>query len=405
MRTAILVTGLLALTGALILPGCGGDSSSPNPVTGVSLSPEQMDVEVGHSAEITPTINGDNKGLTWYVNDIENGNETIGEISENSPVTYTAPNWLPNPATVVVKAISVEDSTMYDSCMVAITFDKLFVDADDGNDSNNGCINLPFKTITHAMDQADSGTTVVVQPGVYDLDNGEVFPISVGGEDISLVGMDWETCILRGHGELGYNSTVGVGGQGCNLRKFTVEPGPPAEPTCDVAVFVSGHGCLIDSLRAADRGRYSFLRLSRTENATIQNNYFVVTDGEREDRGYEIVFGNSGTTIRNCTVSGYFSGFFFNGEEDARVEGCVLEGNNYGVELCCYQDNDHNPNPDLGGGARGSAGGNVFGDNAGCDLLNTTYNVIYAKYNTWDNDPPVAGEDYCNTSTGGVITE
>jgi hypothetical protein len=130
-----------------------------------------------------------------------------------------------------------------------------------------------------------------------------------------------------------------------------------------------------------------------------------VTDGARTNRAHEIVFGNSGTIIRNCTISGYHTAFFFNEEEDALVEGCMLEGNNYGAELCCHESSTSNPNPDFGGGARGSTGGNSFRDNLTCGLYNSTYNVIYAKYNTWDNDPPVAGEDYCNTSTGGVVVE
>jgi len=406
MRTVVLAATLLALAGALILTGCGGDSTGPRPVTGVSLAPDQTDIELGHSMQINPTVNGDNKDLTWYVNGIENGNGIVGEITENSPVTYTAPNWLPSPATVVVKAVSVEDTTKYDSCMVTVTFDKLFVDAGSGNDANNGCINLPFKTITHALSEADSGMTVVVQPGLYDHDNGEEFPISLGSpQDVMLVGMDWETCIIRGHSDMGYGTSVQVGGIGCGVRKFTVQPGPPVDPTCNVAVYVYGTGCLIDSLRAADRGRYSFLRLSRTENATIQNCYFVLTDGLREDWGYEVVIENSGTIIRNCTVSGYHAGMFFNEVQDALVEGCVIEDNYYGVELCCFQSNDSNPNPDFGGGARGSAGGNIIRDNFDCGLLNPTYTVIFARHNTWTNDPPVAGEDYRNTSTGGVIVE
>jgi hypothetical protein len=75
------------------------------------------------------------------------------------------------------------------------------------------------------------------------------------------------------------------------------------------------------------------------------------------------------------------------------------------LQLCCYQDDEHNANPDLGGGARGSAGGNTIRNNIECGIYNQTYSVIYAKFNTWTNDPPVAGVDYCNTSTGGVIVE
>jgi hypothetical protein len=406
MKRTTWAAALLISAALTMLAGCGGDSSGPAPVTSVSLEPGQANIEVGHYLQITPTVAGDNKSLTWYVNGVENGNEIVGAISQNSPVKYTAPNWLPDPATVVVKAVSVEDTSLYDSCVITITFNKLFVDAVGGNDDDNGCINLPFKTITHAMAEADSGTTVVVQPGTYDHANGEVFPINMGvGQDVELVGMDWETCIIRGHSDMGSGVCVAVSGQGCRFRKFTIDPGPPVDPACNIAVSMGGTGCLVDSLRTAHRANYSFLRLQYSTDCTIENNYFVVTDGEHVDRGYEIVFGNTGTVIRNCTVSGYWAGFFFNLDEDALVEGCVLEDNNYGIELCCFESETSNPAPDFGGGARGSAGGNFIRNNVGCGLLNSTYNVIYAKYNTWNNSPPVAGEDYCNESTGGVVVE
>jgi hypothetical protein len=405
MKKFFLVAALFAITGLLVFQGCSKDSSAPQPVTSVSLGPNQVNVELGHSTQITPTVNGHNKELRWYVSGVENGNELVGQISQNSPVTYTAPNWLPDPPAVEVRAVSVEDTTAYDSCMVTLTFNKLFVDAENGNDADNGCINLPFKTITHAMDEADTGIIVVVMPGVYDHDNGEEFPIGLSGLNITLVGMDWETCIIRGHGETGYQPSVNVGGQGCKFRKFTVEPGLPEEPASSVVVHVSGDDCLIDSLRTAYRGAFSVLRLDESENATIQNNYFVVDDGETWDRGYEIVFNNSGTVIRNCTVSGYFTGFFFNTDQDALVEGCVIEGNQIGVDLCCHESETSNPSPDFGGGARGSAGGNSIRNNTQYGLMNETYNVIFAKYNIWNNDPPVAGEDYHNTSSGGVVVE
>ncbi|MGD9141141.1 MAG: DUF1565 domain-containing protein [bacterium] len=406
MRTPVSAATLIGIASVLVIAGCGGDSGSEaNPVTAVSISPDAMDIEVAHSRELTATVSGSNKNLTWYVNDIENGSDIVGEISENSPVTYTAPNWLPSPSTVLIKAVSHEDTTLYDSCAVNITFNKLFVDADNGNDSNNGCMNLPLKTITHAMSETDSGTTVVVFPGVYDSDNGEDFPINMGiGRGVTLVGMDWENCIIRGRSDIGSMTTVSVSGWDCRFRKFTVEPGPPVEIIPHITISVGGTGNMVDSVRTSYRADY-FLRVQGSTDVTLQNNYFVVDDGERLKRGIEIVFNNSGTIIRNCTVSGYFTGIFFNQDEDALVEGCVLEGNDYGAELCCFESETSNPNPDFGGGARGSVGGNRFANNASCGLYNPTYNVIFAKYNTWDNDPPVAGEDYCNTSTGGVVIE
>jgi len=40
-----------------------------------------------------------------------------------------------------------------------------------------------------------------------------------------------------------------------------------------------------------------------------------------------------------------------------------------------------------------------------CGLENAGTSTIYAKFNIWDNDPPVEGEDFCNLGTGVIIVE
>lgn len=62
-------------------------------------------------------------------------------------------------------------------------------------------------------------------------------------------------------------------------------------------------------------------------------------------------------------------------------------------------------NPDFGGGARGSLGGNIIRNNSECGLWFDLPHPIYARYNTWGNDPPVPGEDYCQMGDGDLILE
>ena len=120
----------------------------------------------------------------------------------------------------------------------------------------------------------------------------------------------------------------------------------------------------------------------------------------------EIISGDVGTMIRDCTFTGFTEGLFFNGSSNALVQGCTFDGNAWGVGTCCYNSGTHNPNPDFGGGARGSLGGNIFGSNTACGLSSDTNSTIYAKYNTWPHNPPVAGVDYCYTGvSGGIIVE
>src|SRR5439155_882254 len=55
-----------------------------------------------------------------------------------------------------------------------------YVNASAGSDMNPGTQTSKFKTITKAMSVATrSGTTVQVDPGLYDVANGEIFPITL----------------------------------------------------------------------------------------------------------------------------------------------------------------------------------------------------------------------------------
>jgi hypothetical protein len=170
-----------------------------------------------------------------------------------------------------------------------------------------------------------------------------------------------------------------------------------------------GESVRVDSLRTAHRTYYAPIRLRYAANAIVENCVFDVpylappTSGIGQNRGFEIIRGNPGTIIRGCTVSGFSEGLRISADNDMRIENCIIEENDYGVYLCCYQSDDHNPNPDLGGGARDCPGGNTIRNNFTCGLYNETYNVIYAMFNTWTNSPPEPGIDFCNTSTGGVL--
>jgi parallel beta-helix repeat protein len=259
------------------------------------------------------------------------------------------------------------------------------------------------KTITRGLALAEAGMTVLVFPGLYDVQNGEVFELEIP-EDVDLVGMDWETCIINGHWTGSYNATILMDGRDASFRKFTLEMGEPVEEAWDVAIRVRNENQLVDSIRVFERGDFSVLRTGAADNTILQNCYFVVSDGETRYRAFEIAGASDNLIIRDCTAIGFNEGIFVNGMQEPLIEGCTLTGNNYGVGLW-YEPPLNDPNPDLGGGARGSAGGNDLSGNASCGINNRTTNAIYAKFNTWENDPPVEGEDYCNNGTGSVITD
>jgi hypothetical protein len=290
--------------------------------------------------------------VDWYVAGIEGGNTTVGTITQGNPATYTAPDAIPTPALVLVRAVSTDDSTKSDSCQVTVTFDRIYVNSTTGHDTTGvGGRNKPYRSITKGLAEADPGMTVLAAPGVYDTTSGETFPISVP-DSVVLEGENWETCIIRVDAEaLNVRNAVRMGCDDCAIRKFTME-----------------------------------------------------------ERGLEIVFNEDGnnTILRNLTVSGFSTGIEFNYMQNTLVENCYLSGNSRGANLCCRLDANSQPNPDFGGGARGGLGGNDFSGNPSCGLTNSTANVIYALNNTWGNTPPIPDTDFCNWDSangGDVITQ
>jgi len=398
---------MCACAASAIIYGCSGEDAGPNPVTSVGIVPSEIDVDLGHSVELEATVKGgDNRGLTWYVNGIENGNVVYGTITGNSPVTFTAPDHLHLPSTVTVKAVSVEDTTKSGTCTVNIVFKKMFVDPEDGSDlEGNGSVNLPFKTITHASEEAEPGMTIFAQPGVYSEAGGETFPIGVRADSVVIEGMDWEQCIIRGHDKVyTYHATIGLGAYtGASLRKFTIEQGLPADEVL-VTLYIGGTDTHVDSIRVFERAYYAVCRAENTIRPVIENCEFIVDDGLALQRGLNVFNNNSGGIVRNCKFKGFHTGLRITNTSDPLVEGCTLEGNNVAVEVR-LEDSPNSVNPDFGGGARGSLGGNIIRNNSECGLWFDLPHSIFARYNTWGNDPPVPGQDYCQIGDGDLILD
>ncbi|MFZ1946380.1 MAG: DUF1565 domain-containing protein [bacterium] len=297
-----------------------------------------------------------------------------------------------------------DDETTEPVCDLTVT--GLYVNASTGNDlTGTGCPRRPLKTITRALELAEPGYTVHVAPGTYDSVLGEVFPLTIE-DSITVVGDNWETCVISGRGDNAssdYNEAVTMSGESSALRRFTLEQGGGEGEPWHLAIYVMywATGALVDSIRIFDRGDFSVLRIQGARDCVVSSCRFTPT-GAVVGRGFEVCSNDSGTVIRNCTVTGFSAALFFNYKSNAAVEGCVLEGNGLAAELCCTQYEDSEPNPDFGGGSRGSAGGNIIRNNEECGLYNDTPNEVFAKYNTWENDPPVEGTDFCNVGGGSV---
>ena len=147
---------------------------------------------------------------------------------------------------------------------------------------------------------------------------------------------------------------------------------------------------------------YSVIRISGVGDALIENCVLVNTLDPGTKRAYELI-NSSHSVVRDCTISDWWTGIYVASTADPLIENCTITGNKDGVSATTDE-----ANPDLGGGARGSLGGNIIQGNT-YGVYNKSLLGIFAKYNTWNEDPPVEGPgtpcDYYNSNGGSVIWE
>ncbi len=89
------------------------------PDVSVAVVPATATVATGGKQAFQATVTGDsNIAVTWQVNQVAGGNDTVGTIDSSG--NYTAPSALPNPATVTVTAVSQADPTASGSAQVTL---------------------------------------------------------------------------------------------------------------------------------------------------------------------------------------------------------------------------------------------------------------------------------------------
>lgn len=197
MRTALFILAIVATF--IFILNCGGDDvvKIDEDVT-VALYPDTA-VTAFYSDTVTFSANvwnTTNTAVRWYVNNIENGNETIGTIDTTGE--YIAPGAAPDFDEVVIKAVSVADSTKYDTSFVYV-LDRsfIFVNADSGDDVNGkGSQVNPYKTITKGLSKALDGQIVIPATGTYNVALGEIFPLTPT-QDVTVQGLGASLTIVE----------------------------------------------------------------------------------------------------------------------------------------------------------------------------------------------------------------
>jgi parallel beta-helix repeat protein len=421
---------LIPVIVSLMVGGCSDDEDSPaapTPVTGLSIEPGSMDLEISRTVTVTATVTGgDTRQVGWYVDGVLGGDEEVGIITQSNPASYTSPDSVPDSVSVLIRAVSLEDTTHSDTCRVHVSFTTVYANATAGNDeSGSGGYEKPVKSITRALalasaelagdapdhrsnsTQPPTGVTISVAAGVYDNANGEDFPLELT-DNISIVGDDWETTIIRGdYSGSSYNLAVDITGTDCALRKLTLEQSESAANDWRLAIHAHGNAARvhIDSIRVLERPLYGVIRVWKIPDTLVENCVLTVDDGEEQSHGIELQGNQENTILRNCTISGFWYGMTIADLANPLIENCRFENNSTGLLVGFAGQPEDDANPDLGGGARQSAGGNVIRNNSSCGIRNETTHAIYAIGNTWTNDPPTPEEDHCNMFGGSVIWE
>jgi len=123
-RVSVLLLGLATLP-FVPLTGCGGGNSGspplPQSVT-VTVSSSSSSVLLGNTQQLTAAVTGtSNTAVTWSVNGVSGGNSTVGTISSTG--LYTAPQDLPNSASVTIQATSQANSSASATAVLTVSSD------------------------------------------------------------------------------------------------------------------------------------------------------------------------------------------------------------------------------------------------------------------------------------------
>jgi hypothetical protein len=121
----------------------------------VSVSPATANVSTGMTQQFTATVTGTTTTtVTWSVNDVAGGDDTVGTIDADG--LYTAPATLPDPATVTVKAASTVNTNKSGSATVTVVSGGLTV----SGTATKGPVNGATVTVYDVNADGTNGSTL-----------------------------------------------------------------------------------------------------------------------------------------------------------------------------------------------------------------------------------------------------
>ncbi len=374
---------LLPSLAGLLIVACGDDeTTSPNgeiEVT-VSVSPGRAIVELGAELQFTAFVFGTGqRDVVWFVEDLQGGNATFGTIDSSG--LYTAPSAEPDIDSIKVTAVLQVDPSKSDNSWVLLSDPtKIYVDTSGSDTEGTGSRSNPFRTITFALSQWQSGQTIEVGLGTFDLSGGEAFPIQVG-TGVSIKGVDKDSTFIVGPGgsldEAG--SVFSINGDAVSVSRLSVS----TANSSGVGVW------LLPGIQ------------TRIRSSQIGPNYVGV---------YVTGAGSPRPIIESNVITGDSIGIATASDcepiiRDNQITNCGI----YGVQIL------DTSRPDMGVNDSTGAGGNTIrdcGPNNHWLVYNLSPDTIMAIGNSWviespidDNDQFIYDDDEAPGSSGPVLLE
>lgn len=267
----------------------------------------------------------------------------------------------------------------------------VYVDPQIGNDSNQGGIHTPLKTITQALKIAQDYTVISLAPGNYNEETGEVFPLIIKN-NITLKGVtggQGNSVIIEGNGAFISHTAA--------EQNVTIAAIKNAGAITGVTVtnpHSRGNGLWIESANPQvsystfSRSGNTGLSINGNSNPVITNNYFYRNGGNglliydnSQAQVSDNLFDNTGfgvSLVQNATS--ILSNNTFQGNRIA----IILEGNSQGI----LRDNNITNSLENGLvaiaeskvdlGVSNQLGNNIFRNNKKLDIQNITPNIISA---------------------------
>ncbi|MBD1925253.1 DUF1565 domain-containing protein [Trichocoleus sp. FACHB-90] len=292
------------------------------------------------------------------------------------------------------------------------TMKMLYVNPTAGNDTNgDGGEKTPFQTITQALRVAGANTTIILSPGTYSLETGEVFPlrlkpgITIQGDPSS----KGENIVIKGGGGFlsptfaGQNIAIASANQSTITGVTVTNPNPRG-----YGLWIESNSPLVVD-NTFTGNTHDGVSVNGKSSPTIRGNNFysnggngITIYGSSSPEVRENVFQNTGFGIsvgQNAApqlignrIIGNKDGVVLEGKAQPILRNNVIENNTrYGLVAISQA------RPDLG--KADEPGGNVFRANGELDLYTKASNQTIPAFGN-----QIASRTEGNIDLGGVAT-